>query len=162
MIFIVGLEIRLNGTASEKETHRTDGRVQMLPVTYSGCSSISTSYTITNGYMEWNLNIDNTSSEFGTYTARTGSMHTDPHVTILYGAPNAWSSYTTVHVEGSNTDYVLGDGSAVDYPYPGFAIVSGLSYAQEVICQESGPIKSVTFVYNLTRGGDDLTVREVF
>ncbi len=161
MIFIVGLETGLSGIASEKETHHTE-RVQMFPVTYSGCSYVGTDYTITNGYMEWNLNIDNTSSDFGTYTARTGSMHTDPHVTILYGAPSAWSSYTTVHVEGSNTDYVFGDGSAVDYPYPGFTIVSGLSYAQQVICQESGPIKSVTFVYNLNRGGDDLTVREIF
>ncbi len=133
-----------------------------LPVSYSGCSSIGSDYTISNGYLEWNLNISNSSSDFGTYTARTGAMHTDPHVTILYGAPYAWSSYTTVQTAASNTNYVFGDAGAIDSSYPGFSTVSGAGYAQQVICQESGPVKSVTFIYRLTRGGDDLTVKEVF
>ncbi len=136
---------------------------RVLPVSYSGCSYIGTDYTITNGYLEWNLNISNTSGDaFGSYTARTGSMHTDPHVTILYGAPDAWSSYTTIHSGNSNTDYVGTYGGWVDYPYPGYNLDSLQPYAQQVICHESGPIKSVTFVYRLTRGGDDLTVKEIF
>ncbi len=136
---------------------------KVLPVSYSGCSYIGTDYTITNGYMEWNLNISNSSGDaFGSYTARTGSMHTDPHVTILYGAPNAWSSYTTIHSGNSSTDYVGTYGDWVDNPYPGYNLDSLQAYAQQVICQEGGPIKSVTFIYHLTRGGDDLTVKELF
>ena len=136
---------------------------RVLPVSYSGCSYIGTDYTITNGYLEWNLNISNSSDDaFGAYTARTGSLHTDPYVTILYGAPNAWSSYTTIHSGNSNTDYVGTYGGWVDNTYPGYDLDSLQAYAEQVICQESGPIKSVTFIYHLTRGGDDLTVKELF
>ncbi|NPB03920.1 MAG: hypothetical protein GXO39_05855 [Thermotogae bacterium] len=146
------------------KARKDSDRSQLLfPVSYSGCSYVADTYKVSNGYMEWLLDISNGSSDdMGSYTARTGTLHTDPLVTILYGAdlPSVWSSFTTIRSERSNTEYITTNDTPT--PSPGYTVLSVLPYTTQVICNESGPIKSVTFVYNLTNGGDNLTVKEIF
>ncbi len=118
-------------------------------------------YGITNNYLEWWFDID-IADDFGTYTARTGTSHTYPGITLLYGAqfstPSVWSSWTTIHSLNTNTDYTGKDASATTPP--GFTQQYLENYASQVICEPSVP--RVTFVYNITNGADNLTVKEIF
>ena len=118
-------------------------------------------YSITNDYLEWWFDIL-TSDDFGTYTARTGTSHTYPGITLLYGAqfstPSAWSSWTTIHSLNTSTDYTGKNGSAT--PPSGFTQDTLKRYASQVICEPSVP--KVTFVYDIRNGEDTLTVKEVF
>ena len=118
-------------------------------------------YSITNDYLEWWLDIDPT-NELGTYTARTGTSHTYPGITLLYGAqfstPDAWSSWTTIHSLNTNTDYTGKNDTAT--PPAGFTQEYLKKYVSQVICEPSVP--RVTFVYDIVNGADSLTVKEIF
>ncbi len=65
--------------------------------------------------------IDNGSSEAGTYTAATDTLHArGSDISLLYGgnSHNPWSSYLTVRSYATNTDYVSRDaGSSTNAPF---------------------------------------------
>ncbi len=118
-------------------------------------------YSITNNFLEWWFDIL-TTDDFGTYTARTGTSHTYPGITLLYGAqfspPSVWSSWTTIHSVNSSTDYIGKSGTAT--PPAGFTQDNLKNYASQVICEPSVP--RVTFVYDIKNGADTLLVKEIF
>ncbi len=118
-------------------------------------------YSITNDYLEWWFDVL-LSDDFGTYTARTGTSHTYPGITLLYGAqfstPSVWSSWTTIHSLNTNTDYIGKSGTAT--PPTGFTQDNLKNYASQVICEPAVP--RVTFIYDIRNGADTLTVKELF
>ncbi len=124
---------------------------------FVGSAAPSDPYQISNGYLEWWVDIK-TTSDLGTYTARTGALHTYPNITLLYGAqfttPSAWSSWTTIHSLNTNTDYT----GQTATPPAGFTQLLLKNYASQVIC---GP-NYVEFIYDIVNGADNLTVKERF
>ncbi len=116
-------------------------------------------YELTNSYLTWWIDITG-NSDFGTYTAETGPNHVYPHITLLYGGsyPSAWSSWTTIHSENSNIDYIGKNGTAT--PPSGYDIANLKNFASQVICDTVN--RSLEIVYEIDTAGDRLTVKEVF
>ena len=123
--------------------------------------SISDPYQLTNGYLEWYVDILN-ANDLGTYTARTGPSHPFGTISILYGAqfspPSAWSSWTTIKSNYSMRDYITKNGSAT--PPPGYTSVQLKPYAQTVICEPAIP--RLTIIYRVNDGTDNFTAKEIF